>query len=267
MQCLLSLIRRLKMIVLLSPAKTIDCSDSKSTDAASQPVFLSETEALVKKLQKMGPRKLGQLMSINPELAALNVQRYQDFEFPFHPGNSRPAVFCFQGEVYRGLDASTLTTPDLEYAQRHLRILSGLYGLLKPLDLMQPYRLEMGTRWGPTEAKNSLYKFWGNKISDAVQSEADGTIINLASQEYAKAALLPTTKARVIEVYFKDWHKGELKALMTYAKHARGAMARHLIRQHATMPEAMLSFDGMGYRFSESHSTENEWTFTRNTES
>lgn len=255
------------MIVLLSPAKTIDCSDSKSTDAASQPVFLAETEALVNKLQKMGPRKMGQLMSINPELAALNVQRYQDFEFPFHPGNARPAVFCFQGEVYRGLDASTLTTPDLEYAQRHLRILSGLYGVLKPLDLMQPYRLEMGTRWGPTPTKNNLYKFWGNKVSDAIQSEADGIIINLASKEYAKAALLPASKARVIEVHFKDWHKGELKALMTYAKHARGAMARHLIRQQATTPDAMLTFEGMGYRFSESHSTENEWTFTRNTES
>jgi cytoplasmic iron level regulating protein YaaA (DUF328/UPF0246 family) len=255
------------MIVLLSPAKTIDCSDSKSTEAASQPVFLTETESLVKKLQKLGARKLGDLMSINPELAALNAQRYQEFEFPFHPGNARPAMFCFQGEVYRGLDASTLTTPDLEYAQRHLRILSGLYGVLKPLDLMQPYRLEMGTKWGPTPTKNNLYKFWGSKISDAIESESEGTIINLASKEYAKAALLASTNARVIEVHFKDWHKGELKALMTYAKHARGAMARHLIRQQASAPEAMLSFEGMGYRFSESHSTENEWTFTRNTES
>lgn len=255
------------MIVLLSPAKTIDCSDSKSTEAASQPVFLNETEALVKKLQKMGPRKMGKLMSINPELAALNVQRYQDFELPFHPGNARPAVFCFQGEVYRGLDASTLTTPDLEYAQRHLRILSGLYGVLKPLDLMQPYRLEMGTRWGPTPSKDNLYKFWGDKIAESIQSESQGLVINLASQEYAKSALLPSLNSRVIEIHFKDWHKGELKALMTYAKHARGAMARHLIRTKATSPEAMLSFEGMGYRFSESHSTENEWTFTRNTES
>lgn len=253
------------MIILLSPAKTLDCGDAHATEAASQPAFLADTERLVQKLKKLTPKKLQSLMNINPELAQLNADRFQAFEAPFHPGNANPAVACFQGEVYRGLDAKTLTTPDLEYAQRHLRILSGLYGILRPLDLMQPYRLEMGTKWGPTPTKNTLYKFWGAKISDAIAQEADGCIINLASKEYSKAALLSETGCRVIEVHFKDWHNGEFKALMTYAKHARGAMARHLIRNRAAGPDAMFTFDGMGYRFSESHSTENEWTFTRNT--
>jgi cytoplasmic iron level regulating protein YaaA (DUF328/UPF0246 family) len=253
------------MIILLSPAKTLDCGDAHATEAASQPAFLADAERLVQKLKKLTPKKLQSLMSINPELAQLNADRFQAFETPFHPGNANPAVACFQGEVYRGLDAKTLTTPDLEYAQRHLRILSGLYGILRPLDLMQPYRLEMGTKWGPTPTKNTLYKFWGTKISDAIAQEADGCIINLASKEYGKAAMLSETGCRVIEVHFKDWHNGELKALMTYAKHARGAMARHLIRNRAAGPDAMFTFDGMGYRFSESHSTENEWTFTRNT--
>ncbi len=253
------------MIILLSPAKTLDCNGATSTDAASQPVFLPEAEQLAGKLKKLTPKRLQTLMNINPELAQLNADRFNAFEVPFHRGNAWPAVLCFQGEVYRGLDAGTLTTPDLEYAQRHLRILSGLYGVLKPLDLMQPYRLEMGTKWGPTPTKTNLYKFWGDKIAQVLQEDAEGCIVNLASKEYSKAACLSAGQARVIDVHFKDWHNGELKSLMTYAKHARGAMARHLIRTQANAPEAMLSFEGMGYRFSESHSTDNEWTFTRNT--
>ena len=252
------------MILLLSPAKSLDFDHAQSIEAASQPIFLEEAAILVQKLRKLSRKKLQDLMKVNPDLAELNAKRFAAFETPFHPGNAKPAAMCFKGEVYRGLDAPSLNTPELEYAQRHVRILSGLYGVLRPLDLMQPYRLEMGTRWGPTAAKNNLYKFWGDQIAEVLEKDAEGSIVNLASNEYSKVAKLADSQDRVIDVHFKDWHKGQLKALMTYAKHARGAMARHLIRKQATAPEDMLDFEDMGYRFSEADSTENEWTFTRN---
>lgn len=250
------------MLVLLSPAKTLESAPRDAVQAASQPVFLAEAERLIAALQKLSARQIARLMEVNDELAQLNADRFAAFSTPFHPGNASPALLCFQGEVYRGLEAATLTTPDLEFAQRHVRILSGLYGLLRPLDLMQPYRLEMGLKWGPDKKTPSLYAFWGDRLARAIDAEAGGVVLNLASQEYAKA-VLPHVQSRVVSIHFKDRVGEEYKSLMTYAKHARGELARFIVRKRVDQPEGAQAFTGMGYRFRPELSAENEWTFTR----
>jgi hypothetical protein len=251
------------MIVLLSPAKTIQCDLNESIPAASQPIFLQEAEQLIAKLRKLKPLQIEKLMDVSPELAEMNHQRFLQWQPPFHPGNASPAISCFQGEVYRGLDASTWTAPDFEFAQRHLRILSGLYGVLKPLDLMQPYRLEMGLKWAYSSKVPSLYAFWGDRLALNISDECEGVVLNLASVEYSKAVLRPALNARVIHVHFKEEVDGQYKSFMTYAKHARGKMARFVVRQKITSPEGILAFTGLGYQFNESLSTPDEWTFTR----
>lgn len=251
------------MIVLLSPAKTIDCSEAVHASSASQPVFMEDASFLVRKLAKFSPKRLEVLMKISPDLAQLNFDRYQAWNAPFHPGNSKPCISCFQGEVYRGLDAKSWNDPDLEHAQSHLRILSGLYGVLRPLDLMQPYRLEMGTRWEIGPKQKNLYSFWGNRVGESIEADAEGHIVNLASQEYSKViqrAKLPTP---IIDIDFKDLVKGELKTLGTYAKHARGRMARYAVKQKITHPEELKGFEDGGYAFDERLSNETNWVFTR----
>jgi cytoplasmic iron level regulating protein YaaA (DUF328/UPF0246 family) len=250
------------MLVLLSPAKTLETAPRNAVQAASQPVFLEEAAQLVTSLRALSARQIARLMEVNDDLAALNAERFAAFSTPFHPGNASPALLCFQGEVYRGLDAATLTTPDLEFAQRHVRILSGLYGLLRPLDLMQPYRLEMGLKWGPDKKTPNLYAFWGDRLARAVDAEAEGVVLNLASTEYARA-VLPHLQARVITIHFKDRVQDEYKPLMTYAKHARGEMARFVVRKRIDRPEGVQAFTGMGYGFRPELSAEFEWTFTR----
>jgi cytoplasmic iron level regulating protein YaaA (DUF328/UPF0246 family) len=251
------------MIVLLSPAKTIDCTAIEHATSASQPAFLKEADYLVKKLSKCSSKKLQALMNISPELAELNVERYRNWHTPFHPGNSSPCIECFQGEVYRGLDAKTLTKPDLEFAQRHLRILSGLYGVLRPLDLMQPYRLEMGTKLVITPTKRNLYTYWGNRIAEAIAADSEGPVVNLASQEYSKAVQRDALKTPVIDIEFKDLVGDQFKVLGTYAKHARGAMARFAIKHQITDPEGLKEFNAGGYLYTENLSTETTWVFTR----
>lgn len=251
------------MIVLLSPAKTIQCTDHALKPSASQPVFLDDAAYLVSKLAKLSVKKLGAMMHISADLAQLNADRFQTWSVPFHPGNATPCIHCFQGEVYRGLDAKTFNTPDLEFAQKHLRILSGLYGVLRPLDLMQPYRLEMGTKWSITPTKPSLYAYWGDRIAKELAPETDGVVVNLSSQEYSKAVQREALSARVIDIEFKDLVRGELKVVGTYAKLARGMMARHLVKHRITDPEGLKSFTEAGYRFTPSLSTETTWVFSR----
>lgn len=251
------------MIVLLSPAKTIDCTAMDHASSASQPAFLEEAEYLVHKLAKFSSKKLQSLMKISPELAELNVERYRNWHAPFHPGNASPCIECFQGEVYRGLDAKTFKRPDLEFAQRHLRILSGLYGMLRPLDLMQPYRLEMGTKWPITPTKPNLYTYWGDRIAKAIAADAEGVVVNLASQEYSKAVQRDALNAPIIDIEFKDLVGDQFKVLGTYAKHARGAMARFAIKRQITDPEGLKDFNSGGYLYTENLSTETTWVFTR----
>lgn len=252
------------MLIVISPAKTLDFESVPTTESASQPLFLDEAEYLVKKLKRFSAKKLQDFFKVNAEIAAQNKQRFMEWERPFHAGNARQAVLAFQGEVYRGLNASTLTDPDFEFAEKHLFILSGLYGILRPLDLMQPYRLEMGTKWEIDKENNNLYSFWREKVTAVLnESDIDGPLINLASNEYFKAVDTKALDREVITCHFKDLKGDEYKPLMTYAKHARGKMARFIIRNQLTDVEELQAFDGMGYQYNSRLSTEKELVFTR----
>ena len=252
------------MLVVISPAKTLDFDSEISAESASQPLFLDEAEYLVGKLKKFSAKKLEGFFNVNSEIASQNKQRFMEWSRPFHSGNARQAALAFQGEVYRGLNAETLNDPDFEFAEKHLYILSGLYGILRPLDLIQPYRLEMGTKWEITKKAPNLYKFWGSKITDVINdSDVEGPLINLASNEYFKVIDKTILKRDIITCHFKDKRNGEYKSLMTYAKHARGLMARFIIREKLTEAEHLKAFDGMGYQFNPSLSTDTEYTFTR----
>ncbi|NQX92211.1 MAG: peroxide stress protein YaaA [Flavobacteriales bacterium] len=252
------------MIVLLSPAKTLDFETEPVTTSASQPVFQEETQYLVQKLRKLSSKQIGKLMSVNPEIADTNYQRYQQFEDKFHGGNSKQAMLAFTGEVYRGLNATVFSEPEFEFAQQHIRILSGLYGVLKPLDLIQPYRLEMGTRLKVTAKKTNLYHYWGDTLRETLDEEANGApILNLASNEYFKAAKEKELKSPVYHCQFQDFKNGEYKTLMTYAKNARGAMARYIIKNSITDINDIKSFDLNGYKYNDRLSEGNTFYFTR----
>jgi len=254
------------MLAVISPAKTLDFENPPLVDDHTIPDFLDHSEKLIAKLRKVSKKKLGALMSISKDLAALNNQRYQDWQLPFTPENAKPALMAFKGDVYTGFELDEFSKADFGYAQKHLRILSGLYGLLRPLDLIQPYRLEMGTRLASRRGKD-LYKFWGNIITEALNDSLDATgndvLINLASQEYYGAVNEKVLKARVISPSFKDLKNGQYKILSFFAKKARGTMSDYLIRNRIEDPEGLKDFTGMGYRFDPKYSTENEWSFTR----
>ena len=203
-------------------------------------------------------------MSISPELAALNVDRYQKWTPEPKREDTKQALLAFNGEVFRGLNAKEMSEEDLQFAQGHLRILSGLYGLLRPLDLIQPYRLEMGTRLKYYSYKN-LYDFWGDKITKRINTDLGDSkcVVNLASTEYFKSVKEPKLNKKVITPIFKDFSKGEYRVLMTYAKNARGVMANYIIKNRITEPDLMKSFDANGYAYDPSQSDENNWVFTR----
>jgi cytoplasmic iron level regulating protein YaaA (DUF328/UPF0246 family) len=252
------------MLIVISPAKTLDFDSHLVNESASQPLFLDDAEYLINKLRKFSAKKLESMFDVNPELAELNRQRFAQWHRPFHAGNARQAVLAFQGEVYRGLNASNFTDPDFEFAEQHLYILSGLYGILRPLDLIQPYRLEMGTSWAITPTKKSLYAYWGDKITDVINhSKVEGPLVNLASTEYFKAITKGKLERDIITCHFKDLKNGEYKNLMTYAKHARGLMARYIIRNKLTNVESLKGFDKAGYTFNSSLSTDKDLVFTR----
>lgn len=217
----------------------------------------------MKGLRRKSPAQLSKLMDISPALAEENAQRHLQWALPFHPGNARIALLAFHGEVYRNMGAERWAGPELDRAQQSLRILSGLYGLLRPLDLIQEYRLEMGTRWAPGR-KSDLYAFWGDTLGQALDEDAAGApIVNLASQEYAKAVRLADRHSPVVTCHFKEQRGEAFKIIGTYAKAARGKMARFIVKEGVTEIEQLQAFDEDGYAFNPALSTSSEFTFTR----
>lgn len=253
------------MLVLLSPSKTLSFEDAPPVEESSLPAFLETSEKLIAKLKRLSAKKVESLMSVNPSIAAQTVEWANAWNTPFSTVNARPAAHCFKGAVYTGLQARSWSDADRVFAQRHLRILSGLYGVLKPLDLMQPYRLEMGLRWNVTPTTSNLYAFWGDRIQRHIEADANGLVINLASNEYSKAAIAKTYAGRVITPAFKELVGNEYKAKMAYAKEARGTMARHIIHNQWTNPEDLKQFSGMGYAYDPNLSSADHWVFTRDT--
>ena len=252
------------MKIVISPAKSLNFEDKAPTDEFSQPIFIKEAERLSKILKKKSARSLAKLMSISPNLGELNYERNQNWQTPFELNNSKQAVYAFTGEVYRGLDAKTIPLEDLVFLQDNLRILSGQYGVLKPLDLMQPYRLEMGTKL-KVGVKPNLYKFWQPLIAKELNSELadEEVLVNLASNEYFKAIDKKVLKAKIVTPVFKDFKNGEYKVIMTFAKHARGLMVRYMTDHKISTIEGLKGFDSNGYGFDENLSTETELVFTR----
>lgn len=252
------------MKIIISPAKSLDFETPSKTSVYTQPQFLEASEKLHKKLKTLSKKKLGELMNISPALAALNYERNQDWQTPFTPKNAKQAIYAFTGEVFRSIDMNSLAENKHPLLQERLRILSGLYGLLKPLDLIQPYRLEMGTRL-QVGRKENLYKFWGNTLANALNEELlEGELfINLASSEYFKAVPKKVLKVPMITPVFKDFKNGQYKTIMTFAKKARGLMVRYLIDNNIETLEGLKGFHTGGYGFSEEMSTETEIVFTR----
>jgi len=252
------------MIIVLSPAKTLDFATPAPAAEFTQPEFLVQSQLLVKRLRGFSLAELGRLMHISDALAALNAKRYVDWAPA--PDNAKPALFAFNGDVYDGLAAATLAKPALRFAQGHLRILSGLYGLLRPLDLIQPYRLEMGTPLA-NERGADLYAFWGERIVaalNAVLREARAPVlVNLASQEYFKSVPLKKLAVPVITPVFEDWSGGRFKVLSFYAKRARGRMARLALEKRLKRAEGLQAFSDEGYAFAAEASTATRWVFRR----
>ncbi len=255
------------MLIVISPAKTLDFAqppiDSRHT---SLPDFIPRSEQLVEILRDYRPDQLASLMGLSDKLASLNFERYQGWRTNFDESNARASIYAFRGDVYAGLDADSLSQADLDWAQQHLRILSGLYGLLRPLDLMQPYRLEMGTRL-PNTAGDTLYDFWGAELAEAVNRQLDHlgqeSLVNLASNEYWKVLDNPVLKARVVSPVFKDFKGGTYKVISFYAKKARGLMARWIIRKRLEDIAQLKKFAVDGYRFSAGDSTPEHPVFLR----
>jgi len=252
------------MKIIISPAKSLDFESKATTSLYTQPSFLEDSVKLNKKLKSLSRNKLGDLMKISPALAALNYDRNQNWQPPFSLDNAKQAVYAFTGEVFRGLDVTTLPEEKISLLQDRLRILSGLYGLLKPLDLIQPYRLEMGTRIKVGKADN-LYKFWNTDLADALNAEMqeDDLLINLASSEYFKAVPQKALKVPMITPVFKELKNGDYKIVMTYAKKARGLMVRYILDNNVNSLDGLKGFNTEGYGFSETLSTETELVFTR----
>jgi hypothetical protein len=254
------------MKILISPAKSIDTSKVPEFYEYSVPLFLSDTQKLVAKLKKIKAKNLAEMMHISADLAELNESRYRNWQDPVVPTNEViPCVYAFSGEVYRGLDAATISKEGMIKAQEQLRILSGLYGMLRPMDLMYPYRLEMGTKWQISPKVKNLYHFWGKKIALELNTEMreNEVVVNLASNEYFKAVDTKTLKRKVITPVFKEFKNGEYKMVMMYAKHARGAMARYILQNEISDPDQLKLYNVDGYQFDINQSTENDWVFVR----
>lgn len=253
------------MKIVLSPAKSLDYERELPTDRASQPRFLDEAETLNNELAQMSKDELKDLMDISQNLADLNYERYQKFSTPFTEDNARPCIYAFNGSAYKELDAYTIDASHLDTLQNSLRILSGMYGVLRPLDLMQPYRLEMGTKM-QVNGHDKLYEFWGDSLTDALNDELDDDelFVNLASKEYFKALQPKKLKVDVVTPKFKDFKNGDLKTVGFYAKKNRGTMSRYLIEHEVDTYEGLLGFNGNDYSYSEAHTEDrNEPVFVR----
>jgi len=254
------------MLAVISPAKKLDFESPAKDLPIQQCQLLEQAEHLIKRCKELSPADIASLMKLSDNLAGLNAARFGQWNTPFTLDNAKQAIFSFKGDVYVGLDAETLSADDLAFAQGHLRILSGLYGLLRPLDLMQAYRLEMGTKLDNDRGKN-LYEFWGSLITDCLnQSLKDNNseiLVNLASTEYFKAVKAKNINAQIITPVFKDYKNGQYKIISFYAKKARGLMVRYMINKRVENPEQLTGFDYEGYAFDQSQSTNTTMVFTR----
>lgn len=254
------------MLLVISPAKTLDFESPLRIRKATQPDFLEDSARLVDNLRHLTPAQISALMDISPALGELNRERFNAWHTPFDKHNARQALFAFKGDVYIGLNAPSLSAADVRYAQDHLRILSGLYGLLRPLDMIQPYRLEMGTSF-KVPGSSSLYDFWGERVTAALNEELQKArapvLVNLASVEYYKVVRERQLQARVISPVFKDFSNGQYKIVSFFAKKARGLMSAWIIRHRLRRPDDLLAFAVDGYCYSAKDSTENSPVFLR----
>ena len=261
------------MILVISPAKALDYETPPTTATFTQPDFLDQSAELIDILREKSPAQIAELMSLSDQLSSLNVARYASWSRPFAPDNAKQALLAFDGDVYEGLDAKSLADDDLAWAQDHLRILSGLYGVLRPLDLMQAYRLEMGTRLANPRGKN-LYEFWGERITDELnrllaREDAAGrerVLVNLASDEYFKSVKPKKLKGRIVTPVFEDWKGGRYKIISFYAKRARGLMSRYVITRRIDEVDALQGFDAEGYAFAADASDADTLVFRRREE-
>ncbi len=254
------------MLMVLSPSKTLNFTDKARSPDETIPEMLDKSVLLIKELRKYSTKKLSKLMDISDKLSELNVRRYELFDPKFTNNNAKQALEAFEGDVYEPMKVATYTAKDFEFAQKHLRILSGLYGVLKPMDLMQPYRLEMGTGLKNPKGKD-LYAFWGDSITqalnEAMKNHKNMTLINLASVEYFQSVMPHKLDGKQLKVSFKEKQKGQIKIVALFAKKARGMMADFVIRNRIDQPEGLKDFNGGGYQFKSSLSVENEWQFVR----
>ena len=254
------------MLSVISPAKTLDFETPPTTNKVTQPDFLKQSKALITILRDYSPQQISELMGISDKLAGLNAARFEEWRPPFTLSNAKPAAQAFQGDVYTGLQAENFTEAENRYAQSHLRILSGLYGLLRPLDLIQPYRLEMGTKL-PNSVGKDLYAYWQPTLTpalnEAIAESGSNVLVNLASNEYFKAVDTKQLNARIITPVFKDEKNGTFKIISFYAKKARGLMSAWMIQQQVNDPEKLKAFDVAGYRFDASASQGDTFVFTR----
>jgi len=254
------------MLLLLSPAKSLDYETPLDPQPHTAPLFVKQSKELIAVLRTRSPQRIAELMSLSDKLASLNVARYQAWSSRATEKNARQAVLAFNGDVYEGLDARTLDTHDLAWAQDHVCILSGLYGVLRPLDRMQPYRLEMGTRLANPGGKD-LYQFWGTRIAEYLNTrlrvDTSPVVINLASQEYFRAVDTKALKARVVECVFQDYSAGQYKIVSFFAKRARGLMARYAVTHQLAQPEQLRAFNVEGYAWAAAESTPERLVFRR----
>jgi len=254
------------MLMVISPAKTLDFETPPTTERFTQPQYLDHSQELITQLRELTPAQISELMHLSDKLAGLNAARFGSWTPAFTPANAKQALLAFKGDVYTGLAAETLSESSLDYAQQHLRMLSGLYGLLRPLDLMQPYRLEMGTKLANARGKD-LYAFWGERISEwlneALADQGDDVLLNLASNEYFSAVKRSALKARVIDTEFRDQKNGQYKIISFYAKKARGMMSRFVIDERIDTPEQLKQFDVQGYRYASELSKADKLVFLR----
>lgn len=254
------------MLIVISPAKTLDYDTLPKTRTFTIPDHLEDSQVLINRARQYSALDIAELMQVSMKIAELNFERFESWHTPFTPENAKQAVLAFKGDVYTGLDAETFTSKDFTFAQKHLRILSGLYGLLRPLDLIQPYRMEMGRKINTARGKN-LYEFWGNTITDGLNKQLKRLkspyLINLASNEYFKSVNPRVLDGEIITPEFRDWKNGQYKMLGVYAKKARGQLSRYVIQNQLTDPEAMKEFAVDGYGFNEAMSSGNKWVFTR----
>ena len=251
--------------IIISPAKKLDYETVNNKLKSSQPTLLNDSRSLIANLKKLSPQEVSSLMGLSDKLGALNFERFQEWKTPFTTSNSKHAVMAFKGDVYQGLDAASLSEDDLSWAQENLRILSGLYGILKPLDLMQAYRLEMGTKL-KTEIGKDLYEFWGSAITDELNKNfpsANGTLLNLASNEYFKSIDQSKIKGRIITPAFMDLKNDKYKIISFFAKKARGLMTRFVIKNRITNADQIKEFSEAGYKFNKAMSAEDKPVFCR----